>query len=227
MKQLTLLMFALFCACTTMLAQDDFANFKRYAEDNVRVKAEPQSARRVVFMGNSITDNWAAMHPQFFKDNGFVGRGIGGQTSYQMLLRFTQDVIDLKPAAVVINCGTNDIALNNHPYVEDRTFENIEAMVTLAKAHKIAVILTSVLPAEGFSWRPEVTDAPDKIVKLNARIKEYARKKHCQYVDYYSALVYGEGRQLNPQLRKDIAHPNSEGYDVMEPLVLQAIKKAL
>ncbi|MBR4533695.1 MAG: SGNH/GDSL hydrolase family protein [Bacteroidaceae bacterium] len=226
-KLFTLMLLALVGASTTVRAQQDFANFGRFEADNERLAAEPNNGKRVVFMGNSITEGWIGTHPKFFSDNGYIGRGIGGQTSYQMLLRFTEDVINLKPAAVVINAGTNDVAINNHPYSERRTYENIVAMATLAQAHGIKVILTSVLPAASFAWRPEITDAADKIASLNARIKKYAEKNGFQYVDYYSALVYGENRELNPNLRKDVAHPNAAGYDVMEPLVQKAIKKVL
>lgn len=228
MKKLFLTtLLALLGSAATVHAQQDFANFARYQSDNERLAAEENNGRRVVFMGNSITDNWASVHPAFFANNGYIGRGIGGQTSYQMLLRFTEDVINLKPAAVVINAGTNDVAINNHPYSERRTFENIVAMATLAKASGIKVILTSVLPAASFAWRPEITDAADKIASLNERIKRYAEKNGYPYVDYYSALVYGESRELNPNLRKDVAHPNEAGYDVMEPLVQKAIRRVL
>ena len=131
-------------------ASEDWANFKRYEKSNEEVKALPQEQRKVVFMGNSITDNWANRHPDFFKDNGYVGRGISGQTTYQMVLRFYEDVVNLHPKAVVINGGTNDIALNNHPYIEDRTFQNICTMAQMAKQNKIKVILTSVTPCTAF-----------------------------------------------------------------------------
>ena len=224
MKKTALFIFALACT-TTVLAQQDFANFARFQADNERVKTEAHNTHRVVFMGNSITEGWVNKHPKFFTDNGFVSRGIGGQTSYQMLLRFAEDVINLKPDVVVINAGTNDIAINNHPYNERRTFQNIVAMVTMAKAHKIKVVLTSVLPAASFGWRSEIKDAPDKIESLNRLIKDYAQKNKIPYVDYYSALVYGADRELNPSYRKDSAHPNEAGYDIMEPLVMQAIRK--
>ncbi len=226
-KLFTMMLLAFACLSTTVCGQDDFANFGRYQADNERLAAEANNGKRVVFMGNSITENWYSMHPNFFTENGYIGRGIGGQTSYQMLLRFYEDVINLKPAAVVINAGTNDVAINNHPYSERRTFQNIVAMATLAKENGIKVILTSVLPAASFAWRPEITDATDKIASLNARIKKYAEKNGYPYVDYYSALVFGENRELNPDLRKDVAHPNEAGYDVMEPLVQKAIRRVL
>ena len=215
----------------------DWANFKRYEKANIEVKQLSQEQRKVVFMGNSITDNWYSRHGEFFKENGYIGRGIGGQTTYQMVLRFYEDVINLKPKAVVINGGTNDIALNNHPYVEDRTFQNICTMAQMAKQNKFKVILTSITPCEKYVWRPEVTDAIDKIKSLNARIKEYARKNKFEYVDYYEALVEVDvngnptGR-MRPGLSDkksdgtdEGCHPNVAGYEIMEPLVKAAIKK--
>lgn len=215
----------------------DWANFKRYEKANIEVKQLSQEQRKVVFMGNSITDNWYSRHGEFFKENGYIGRGIGGQTTYQMVLRFYEDVINLKPKAVVINGGTNDIALNNHPYVEDRTLQNICTMAQMAKQNKIKVILTSVTPCEKYVWRPEVTDAIDKIKSLNARIKEYARKNKFEYVDYYEALVEVDANgnptgRMRPGLSDkksdgtdEGCHPNVAGYEIMEPLVKAAIKK--
>ena len=221
------MLLALTCATTNVFAQQDFGNYGRFQADNERLAAEPNNGKRVVFMGNSITEGWIGKHPQFFSENGYISRGIGGQTSYQMLLRFYEDVINLKPAAVVINAGTNDVAINNHPYSERRTYENIVAMATLAKVNGIKVILTSVLPAANFVWRPEVTDAPEKIASLNDRIRRYAEKNGFEYVDYYGAMVYGEKRELDPRYQTDSVHPNEAGYDVMEPLVQKAIKRVL
>ena len=178
-------------------------------------------------MGNSITEGWVNTHPDFFTDNGYIGRGISGQTSYQFLLRFREDVIKLLPTLVVINAGTNDIAENTCPYNEEYTFGNIVSMVELAQAHKIKVILTSTLPAASFGWNPSVLDAQAKILSLNARLKKYARKHKIMYVDYYEKMVYGENGALNPQYTKDGVHPTSEGYLVMEELIKKAIDKVL
>lgn len=162
-----------------------------------------------------------------FKTNGYIGRGISGQTSYQFLLRFREDVINLSPALVVINAGTNDVAENTNPYNEDYTFGNIVSMVELAKANKIKVILTSVLPAAAFKWRMEIKDAPQKIQALNARIEAYAKANKIPFVNYYKAMVAGDNQALNPQYTKDGVHPTGEGYDIMEPLIKAAIDKAL
>ena len=211
-------------------AQQDWANFKRYQEANQEVKTWPQAQRKVVFMGNSITDNWASRHPEFFKENGYIGRGISGQTTYQMVLRFYEDVIALHPKAVVINGGTNDIAQNNHPYIEDRTFQNIVTMAQMAKLNGVKVILTSITPCERYSWS-DVTNVIEKIKHLNARVKEYAKKNKFQYVDYFTAMADERGA-MRPGIsdkRSDGTdegcHPNLTGYGIMEPLVQAAIKK--
>jgi lysophospholipase L1-like esterase len=205
-------------------AQNDWGNYGRYEKDNIAVKAAPQNERKAVFMGNSITDNWASRRPDFFKSNGYVGRGIGGQTSYQMLLRFREDVINLHPEVVVINAGTNDIALNNHPYVEDRTFGNIVSMCELAKANKIKVVLTTITPCERYVWRPEITDATAKIQHINARLREYAKKNKLAFVDYFSAMANEKGA-MKPGLSDDGCHPTADGYAIMEPMVKEAIQK--
>ena len=210
---------------TTVIAQpgQDWANFRRYQADNETVKALPQSKRKVVFMGNSITENWVKRHGEFFTQNGYVGRGISGQTTYQMVLRFYEDVVDLHPQAVVINGGTNDIAINNHPYVQERTFRNITIMAQIARQNGIKVILTSVTPCDHYTWRPQVTDVVQKISSLNARIKAYARKNKFQYVDYFTAMADEKGA-MRDGLSDEGCHPTVAGYAIMEPLVQAAIK---
>lgn len=205
----------------------DWANFKRYAEANKELPAPAKKEKRVVFMGNSITEGWVSNHPEFFKENNYIGRGISGQTSYQFVVRFREDVINLKPKLVVINAGTNDVAENTGPYNEDITFGNIVSMAELAKANKIKVILTSVLPASGFKWNKKITDAADRIAGLNARIEAYAKVHKIPYVDYYKEMVSGSERALNPNYSKDGVHPTKEGYAVMEALIKPAIEKAL
>ena len=205
----------------------DFADYKRYAEANAQLPQPAKNDKRVVFMGNSITDMWVSTHPDFFKKHGYIGRGISGQTSYQFLLRFRQDVINLKPKVVVINYGTNDIAENTGAYSEDITYGNVLSMVDMARANGIKVILCSTLPAQYFSWRRDITDGMQKIRSLNNRVKAYCKASKIQYVDYFAAMLSPDGLGLNKDYQKDCVHPNAAGYDVMESLIVPAIEKAL
>ena len=163
--------------------QKDWAGFEYYAAQNDSILAA-KAKTTVVFYGNSITRNWYKMRRQFFIDNGFTGRGIGGQTSAELLVRMRQDVIDLHPKTVVIMCGTNDIARNNGTISIDHTLGNIISMCELAKANKIRPVLCSVLPARSFRWNPFVYDAPAQIRELNAKIRAYAERNKITYVDY-------------------------------------------
>ena len=231
MKQKFIFLFvlALLISWTGAMAQkhDQFANFKRYDKANKELPAPAKKEKRVVFLGNSITEGWVSIHPEFFKENGYIGRGIGGQTSYQFLLRFRNDVINLKPKLVIINAGTNDAAENTGPFDLDITFGNIASMAELAKANGIKVILTSVLPSSGFRWNKKVTDAAYRIEALNTKIKAYAKENKIPYVDYYTPMVSGAERALNPAYSNDGVHPTLEGYLVMEALIKPAIEKAL
>lgn len=218
---------SLACGIATASAASDWAGINRYDNSNTTIKAQANTGTRVVFVGNSITDFWASTHPSFFTDNDFIGRGISGQTTYQFLVRFREDVVELSPAAVIINGGTNDIAENNYAYSEDRTFGNIASMAEIASANGIKVILASVLPASGFNWNPSIKDAADKIASLNARIKAYAESKSYPYIDYYSALVSGSDRALNPAYTNDGVHPTAAGYDVMESIALPVIRSVV
>lgn len=203
----------------------DWPNLKRYQLENDSLKKERVPKDRVVFMGNSITDAWIRLSPAFFNDNHYVDRGISGQTTPQMLVRFRADVIDLKPKVVVIECGTNDIAGNTGPSTLEMAEDNIKSMCELARANKIKVILGSVLPANRFGWAPQVQPA-DSIIELNKWIREYARKNRIRYVDYHSAMV-DENKGLKKEYSEDGVHPNKEGYAVMEKLVDPVIKKML
>lgn len=206
----------------------DYANYKHYAATNNDLKKQEKGRCRVVLMGNSITDFWPERGGKLFREHPeIVGRGISGQTSWQFLLRFRKDVVELRPEVVVINYGTNDIAENSGPYDEDTTFGNICSMVDIARANSIKVVLASCLPAEGFSWRPQVKDAMDKIKSLNERVKAYAQKEKIPYVDYFSAMVSGDGRAMNPEYANETpaVHPNEKGYDVMAGILLKNLKK--
>ena len=156
-----------------------------------------------------------------------IGRGIAGQTTYQLLVHFREDIVELAPAAVVINGGTNDIAENNYAYNEDRTFGNIASMAEIASANGIKVIRASVLPASGFNWNTSISGVADKIASLNARIKAYAESKSYPYIDYYPALVSGSDRALNPAYTNDGVHPTAAGYDIMESIALPVIRSVV
>lgn len=215
------LMVALCMLATSALfaQQQDWANFGRYEAANKTVKAPS----KVVFMGNSITEGWWNNDSLFFKTNGYIGRGISGQTTSQMLVRFRADVIDLKPKAVVILAGTNDIAQNTGYISLENVMGNIISMVELAKANRIDVILCSVLPAQDFSWRKGLEPA-DKIVELNKMIKAYADRNKLPYVDYHSALK-DERNGLPEKYSNDGVHPTLEGYKIMEKVISPALKK--
>ena len=205
----------------------DWAGKNRYHKANLELMSREADPQRVVLMGNSITEFWMETHPQFFADNHLVGRGIGGQESYEMLARFRQDVLALSPRAVVINCGTNDIAETFCPYDEDITMDNIKSMTELALHNGITVILSSVLPCDHFIWNRSVRNVPQKIRSLNARIMQLAEQLSLPYIDYYNAMVYNEGGAINPAYSDDGVHPNSLGYSVMEPLLLDQVKKII
>lgn len=211
---------------TTGFAQaQDWPDLKRYQGENEKLKTQPVPRDRVVFLGNSITDFWINNSADFFERNHYLDRGISGQTSPQMLLRFRQDVIDLHPRAVVIECGTNDIAGNTGPSTVEMIEDNIKSMVELANANNISVLLGSVLPSNKFWWAANVKPA-DSIIKLNSWIKQYCRDHKCIYVDYYSAMVDDE-KGLKKEYGPDGVHPNREGYSVMEGIVSSALKTVI
>lgn len=209
-----------------LVPTEDWADLKRYRKANEALKAPSKKENRVVFIGNSITDNWTRDHGVFFEKNpSYVNRGISGQTSAQMLLRFRPDVIELNPKVVVISAGTNDIAQNRGPITLDRIAGNIFSMAELAKQNGIKVILASVLPASSYSWSPSIVPS-DKIIELNKLLKKYAKENKISYLDYYTPMV-NENKGLIKELGRDTVHPNAAGYDIMEPLVNKAIKKVL
>lgn len=227
MKKFFILLAVATISMTALADVPSWIHTNRYADANKELQATPNNGDRVIFLGNSITEGWVRHHPQFFKGNpNFHGRGISGETTCQFLLRFRNDVIDNKPTVVVINGGTNDIALNTGDYNPDFTFGNIVSMVELAKANGIKVILTSVLPVDKYGWRPEVSDVPEKIKALNARIKDFATANDIVYVDYYAPMVV-DGGALNPSYTNDGVHPTPYGYDVMETLIVPVIKAEL
>ena len=202
----------------------DWPNLARYRDQNAQLAPPAAGERRVVFMGDSITDGWGRSSP-FFPGKPYVNRGISGQTTPQMLLRFRQDVVALEPAAVVILAGTNDIAGNTGPSTAEMTEDNFMSMVEIAKANHIAVVLASILPASDYPWKPGLAPGP-KIAALNTWMKAYAAKNHVVYLDYYSAMV-NESLGLSPDLATDGVHPTPAGYAIMAPLAEKAIAEAL
>ena len=168
--------------------QHDWAQFYRYAESNADILQGKSEKPKVVFMGNSITDHWAKQRPEFFTMHDFAGRGISGQTSSEMLVRFQADVIDLHPKVVVILSGINDIAKNNGDISEEHILQNIISMCSLAKMHKIRPVICSLTPCKQFTWRKELEPA-DSIISLNNRLQAYAKQNKIMYVDYWSSLA--------------------------------------
>lgn len=204
----------------------DWANLNRFRESNTKLGNARTCDQRVVFMGNSITQGWIDQVPEFFApEKQYVNRGIGGQTTPQMLLRFRQDVIDLYPKVVVILAGINDIAGNTGPSTLEMIEDNIQSMTELAQAHGIQVVLCSVLPAYDFSWSPGKEPA-GKVIELNKRIKEYANTQGAVYCDFHSALA-DERNGLPQNLSGDGVHPNKDGYAIMQPIVDQSIARAM
>ena len=199
----------------------DWFGFNRFKADNEQIKASGNYPK-VVFMGNSITENWAYYHPNFFSDNNFCGRGISGQTSSQMLVRFTADVVELHPKAVVIMAGTNDVAHNDYYVEPEKVVENIIAMCNLAKANGIVPVISSIPPCSEFPWRKEILNPGQTIVNINKSLKEYADKNGIIYVDYHAALA-DENLGLPKTLSGDGCHPNPDTYFTMEEMVLKAI----
>ena len=205
--------------------RNDWAFLARYREANAALGAPKPGETRVVFMGNSITDAWAKSFPAQFPGKPYVGRGISGQTTPQMLVRFRQDVVALQPKVVVILAGINDIAGNTGPSTQAMIADNLMSMTEIAKANGIRVVLSSVLPAYDFPWRRGIGPAP-KVVALNAWLKCYAAQTGAVYLDYYSKLADARGG-LSPEMASDGVHPTEAGYRIMAPMAEAAIQEAL
>jgi lysophospholipase L1-like esterase len=217
-------------SAATVVAQDvqlrtDWAALARYREANAALPSPGPDESRVVFYGNSITEGWARHFAEMFPGKPYIGRGISGQTTPQLLVRFRQDVVALRPRAVVILAGTNDIAGNTGPSTLEMIQDNLASMAEIAKANGIKVIFSSVLPVYDYRWRPGLEPAP-KIVALNRWMADYARRNGLVYLDYHSAMA--DARQgMKAELSYDGVHPNEAGYRVMAPLAERAIEAAL
>jgi lysophospholipase L1-like esterase len=205
----------------------DYGNFARYAADNQKVQPPAPGEERVVFMGDSITDIWGrGVRVPFFAGKPYINRGISGQTTAQMLLRFYPDVIGLKPKAVLILAGTNDIGGNLGPVTLESIEQNLMAMADIARANGIKVILASLTPVCDYH-RPQTQQRPpEKISALNEWIKSYSAKNHFVYLDYFSATVDDKGF-FKTEITDDGLHPNAKGYEIMGPLAQKAIDQAL
>lgn len=220
MKKFFILMVALLL--TFGAAAQNPARVQRYAEDNAKLPAP--CGPRVVLFGDSITDGWPDQRPDFFAATGFIGRGISGEETSNMVLRFRQDVIDIQASTVVILAGINDIAINmGGPYREDVTYANILTMIDLAWQNGIRPVICSVLPSYHLRWRTEVTDCLEKVNSLNARLKAYCERHGVTYVDYGSVMAGPDGK-VRDGLTTDTVHPNAAGYALMEKLLLESLK---
>jgi lysophospholipase L1-like esterase len=210
-----------FSTAVLLVQAQDWPNLARYGEENLKLGRPRPNENRVVFMGNSIIEFWGRVSPGFFAGRPYINRGIGGQTTPQMLVRFRADVIQLEPRVVVILAGTNDIAGNTGPSTLEMIEDNIASMVELARAHGIGVILASVLPAYDYPWHKGQEPA-GKIVALNKWIKAYAGSHGCYYLDYHSAMA-DEKFAMREGLSNDGVHPNKTGYALMASMTEEAI----
>jgi lysophospholipase L1-like esterase len=226
---LCLICFLLMTPATTAEAQapdsTDWPNLARYRSANAELAPPKKNENRVVFFGNSITESWAQYFPAMFPGKPYIGRGISGQTTPQLLVRFRQDVVALKPKVVAILAGTNDIAGNTGPSTLEMIEDNLQSMTEIAKANGIRVVLSSVLPVYDYPWKPGLEPAP-KIVALNKWLKAYAAKAGAVYLDYHSAMA-DERQGMRAGLANDGVHPTEAGYRVMAPLAEKAIAEAL
>ncbi|MFL5523568.1 MAG: SGNH/GDSL hydrolase family protein [Gemmatimonadaceae bacterium] len=212
-------------AQTDQQLRTDWANLAKYRDANATVVPPAKGENRVVFMGNSITEGWQQYFPTMFAGKPYINRGISGQTTPQMLVRFRPDVVALKPKVVVILAGTNDIAGNTGPSTLEMIEDNIASMADIARANGIKVVLSSVLPVFDYPWKPGLEPAP-KIIALNKWLKDYAAKHGAIYLDYHSPMADSRGG-MRDGLASDGVHPNEMGYRLMAPLAEQAIQKAL
>ena len=209
---------------TTQAENSDWANLGYYEERNRELGLPDENEKRIVFMGDSITEEWGNLYPEFFSGNNYINRGIGGQTTPQMLIRFKPDAIDLKPYAIIILAGTNDIAGNTGPSTVRMITDNIFSMAELAIAYEIKVVLASILPVYQYPWVDDVLDPPSAIDSINSKIKEYVENKGLLYLDYYSSMV-DDRKGLKSDYTSDGVHPNEAGYKVMSAIADEIISQ--
>ena len=204
----------------------DWPNLSRYQDENRSVGLPEKGKQRVVFMGDSITEEWSNLYPDYFDTKGYINRGIGGQTTPQMLIRFKPDVIDLEPDIVVILAGTNDIAGNTGPSNVKMITDNIFSMAELARAHQIKVVLSSILPVFEYEWAKEIKDVPATIDSVNDELKKYVYDHGLVYLDYFSPMV-DQRKGLNKDYTYDGVHPNQDGYILMSSLAEKVLSMLL
>ena len=204
----------------------DWPNLFQYQDENRLVGLPEKGKQRVVFMGDSITEEWSNLYPGYFDTKGYINRGIGGQTTPQMLIRFKPDVIDLEPDIVVILAGTNDIAGNTGPSNVKMITDNIFSMAELARAHQIKVVLSSILPVFEYEWAKEIKDVPATIDSVNNELKKYVNDHGLVYLDYFSLMV-DQRRGLNKDYTYDGVHPNQDGYILMSSLAEKVLSRLL
>jgi len=236
MKKIILLSIISVISCVTVAAQSeqvnrpvDWAQFDRYSKANTEIICS-KILPHAVFLGDSITDSWDEMDHDFFISNNYIGRGISGQTTAQMIVRFRADVINLHPKYVVILAGINDLAMNNGYIAIENIFGNIVSMCELAKYNKIQPIICSLLPTIAFGWRPDLGNPTNDIIALNDMLKKYAKKNGIKYVDYFSKMkdeqqgLKEEYCKVSPEGWLDRLHPSPEGYKVMEAVISKYLK---
>ena len=204
----------------------DWPNLYQYQDENRLVGLPEKGKQRVVFMGDSITEEWSNLYPDYFDTKGYINRGIGGQTTPQMLIRFKPDVIDLEPDIVVILAGTNDIAGNTGPSNVKMITDNIFSMAELARAHQIKVVLSSILPVFEYEWAKEIKDVPATIDSVNDELKKYVNDHGLVYLDYFSPMV-DQRKGLNKDYTYDGVHPNQDGYILMSSLAQKVLSRLL
>ena len=210
---------------TTQAKNQDWANLGYYEQQNKQLTKPSENGKRIVFIGDSITEEWGHLYPEFFSNNLYINRGIGGQTTPQILIRFKPDAIDLYPDVINIFAGTNDIAGNTGLSTVKMITDNIFTMAEVAIMKNIKVIISSILPVKNYPWSEDITDAPSKINSINEIIKEYVNKNNLYYIDYFSHMV-DENEGLKSKYTYDGVHPNKTGYKLMSGVAEKEILQA-
>jgi len=213
-------------ASSLALAQDDFAGLGRYAQANAALGEPARGEQRIVFLGDSITEGWSNASPEYFEGRPYIQRGISGQTTPQMLLRFRADVVALEPEVVVILAGTNDLAGNTGPATNEMIQDNLASMAEIAAENDIRVVLASILPVERYPWAPDVSPPAFRVFAINRWLEDYAEDNDHIYLDYYAAFVNDAGG-MDERYTTDGVHLNRAGYELMQGLAEEAISEAL